>query len=164
MLDSISKLEDLPESVIDLMRSKIISSIINETANGKEENVFCLYRALTGTLPKGCRKGKYCTGCNKDLAYGEFCKFAIYSYEYVYNLTLRIANYEERMRLCEEEFEKAEKENNREMAKIYNDLYELELRRKTKTENIMEKFVLSAGISDTFSNTLKNLAYGEEIE
>ena len=146
------------------MKSKIISSVINETANGKEENVFCLYRALTGTRPKGCRKGQYCTGCDKDLAYGDFCKFAIYSYEYVYNLTLRIAKYEERMMLCKEEFKRAEKENNRELAKFYNDLYELEHRRKTNTENIMEEFVLSTGISDTFRNTLITLAYGEETK
>lgn len=164
VLDSISRLEELPKSVTELMRSKIFSSVINETANGKEENVFCLYRALTGIRPKGCRKGKYCTGCDKDLAYGKFCKFAIYSYEYVYNLTLRIAKYEERMRLLKEEFKKAEKENNREMAKIYNDLYELERRRKTNTENIQEEFILSTGISDTFRKTLINLAYGEETE
>ncbi len=50
------------------------------------------------------------------------------------------------------------------MAKIYNDLYELERRRKTNTENIQEEFILSTGISDTFRKTLINLAYGEETE
>lgn len=156
IMDEIAGIEDLPNS-LEILTNRIMDAIVNDTANGKEENVFCLYRAIHNRIPKGCSKQKYCTNCHSEQAYGKLCKFAIYSYEYIFNLALRLETYEKRIDEYIYLKEKTKREGNWRMAEVYEELCKLEERRRDKTRETVEQFIADESFPDELRNDVIKL-------
>ncbi len=156
ILDEIAGIEDLPDS-LDVLVNRIMDAIVNDTGTGKEENVFCLYRAIHNRLPKGCQKQRYCTNCHSEQAYGKLCKFAIYSYEYIFNLALRLDTYEKRIDEYIYLKEKTKREGNWRIAELYEELYKLEERRRDKTRETVEQFISDENFPDELRNDVIKL-------
>ena len=159
-MDMIAGLEEQPGK-LNILINRIMDAIVNDTGNGKEENVFCLYRALHNRLPQKCSCEKYCTNCNSELAYGKMCKFGIYAYEYIFNLTLRLDMYEKRIDEYIYLKEKLKREGDWKLAEVYEELYELEKRRRDNTRKTVEQFLGDKDFPDELRNDALNLYLGE---
>ena len=159
-LDIIAGMEEQPRT-LNILTNRVMDAIVNDTGHGKEENVFCLYRAIHNGLPKWCSKQKYCTNCSPENGYGSFCKYAIYAYEYIFNLALRLEIYEKRMDEYIYQKEKLKREGDWKKAELLEELYELEKRKSDNTRETIEQFLSDKDFPDELRNDALNLYLGE---
>lgn len=157
VLEEVSEEGEMPKSLRELLTNKVVTAVVNGTGTAKEENVFCLYRALHGDISSECKTQRYCTNCQGKIAYGSLCKYAIYSYEYVFNIVTRLYLYEQRCENLGLKMKELEKEGNQAGVEELRDFLFLELRRKEQTEEVFEQFISDEEFPETLRDDLIEL-------
>ena len=157
VLETVSTEGEMPKSLRELLTNKVITAVVNGSGTAKEENVFCLYSALHGGISPECKTQGFCTNCQGNTAYGSLCKYAIYSYEYVFNIVTRLYLYERRCEDLEFQIEQLEKEGNLAGADELRNLFLLEMRRKGQTEDAFEQFISDEEFPETLRDDLIDL-------
>ena len=162
VLDRVESINELPTSQQEFLQNKVMAAVVYGIGSGKEENVFCLYNALHGKGNRACAKQQFCTNCTDKNAYGSLCKYAIYNYEYVFQISMRLKNYKNRIQEYDRQIMQMEQEGNYIGGEELLKLRDLEVRRMESTEDAMEQFLYDENFPIMMRKDMAKLYLGED--
>ncbi len=137
--NQIKNLERLPQNNEELInKEKFIQALLLGVGERKEKNVFCLFNVIHGNGEHECKGQKYCSGAPNE--YGGLCQYAIYSYEYIFELIIR-------RRACIRKL--------KELDESYN--------KGLRSEDIVNQIKRNERVKDNLENTIKNFMGNSEF-